>query len=67
MPYATFHYKVEMHKIVVNNDWSIIKPQGYERLVLSACHPIYSASHRYIIFARAISVTLPGDGGSYTL
>jgi sortase A len=67
MPYATFHYKVEMHKIVVNNDWSIIKPQGYERLVLSACHPIYSASHRYIIFARAVSVTLPGDGGSYTL
>jgi sortase A len=67
MPYATFHYKVETHKIVANNDWSIIKPQGYERLVLSACHPIYSASHRYIIFARAISVTLPGDGGSYTL
>ena len=67
MPYATFHYKVETHKIVVNNDWSIIKPQGYERLVLSACHPIYSASHRYIIFARAVSVTLPGNGGSYTL
>ena len=21
MPYATFHYKVEMHKIVPNNDW----------------------------------------------
>jgi sortase A len=67
MPYATFHYKVETHKIVVNNDWSIIKPQGYERLVLSACHPIYSASHRYIIFARAVSVTLPDNGGSYTL
>ena len=67
MPYATFHYKVEMHKVVLNNDWRIIRPQGYERLVLSACHPIYSASHRYIIFARAISVTLPGAGGSYRL
>jgi sortase A len=67
MPYATFHYKVEMHKVVVFNDWSIIKPQGYERLVLSACHPIYSASHRWIVFARAVSVTLPGDGGSYKL
>jgi len=67
MPYATFHYKVEMHKVVVNTDWSIIKPQGYERLVLSACHPIYSASHRWIVFARAVSVTLPGDGGSYKL
>jgi sortase A len=67
MPYATFHYKVEMHKVVVNTDWSIIKPQGYERLVLSACHPIYSASHRWVVFARAVSVTLPGDGGSYRL
>jgi sortase A len=67
MPYATFHYKVEMHKVVLNTDWSIIKPQGYERLVLSACHPIYSASHRWIVFARAVSVTLPGDGGSYKL
>ncbi|MDX6522000.1 MAG: sortase [Gaiellales bacterium] len=67
MPYATFHYKVEMHKVVVNTDWSIIKPQGYERLVLSACHPIYSASHRWVVFARAVSVTLPGDGGSYKL
>jgi sortase A len=67
MPYATFHYKVQRHKIVVNTDWRIIRPQGYERLVLSACHPIYSASHRYIIFARAVSVTLPGAGGSYKL
>lgn len=67
MPYATFHYKVQMHEVVVNTDWSIIKPQGYERLVLSACHPIYSASHRWIVFARAISVTLPGKGGTYKL
>jgi sortase A len=63
MPYATFHYKVQMHKVVVNTDWSIIRPQGYDRLVLSACHPLYSASHRWIVFARAISVTLPGKNG----
>jgi sortase A len=67
MPYATFHYKVETHKIVPDTDLSVIDDHGYERLVLSACHPLYSASHRYIIFARAVSVTLPGDGGSYTL
>ncbi|MDX6523231.1 MAG: sortase [Gaiellales bacterium] len=63
MPYATFHYKVQMHKVVVNTDWSIIRPQGYDRLVLSACHPLYSASHRWVVFARAISVTLPGKNG----
>ncbi|MGZ4430937.1 MAG: class E sortase [Gaiellales bacterium] len=60
MPYGTFHYRVQMHRIVLANDWSIIRPQGYERLILSACHPIYSASHRYVIFARGISVTLRG-------
>jgi sortase A len=59
MPYGTFHYRVELHKIVGSSDWSIIRPQGYERLILSACHPIYSASHRYVIFARGMSVTLP--------
>lgn len=60
MPYATFQYRVERHKIVDDQDWSIIKPQGYERLILSACHPLYNASQRYVIFARATSVTPAG-------
>jgi sortase A len=63
MPYATFHYRVQFHKVVPNTDWGIITPQGYERLVLSACHPLYSASHRWVVFARAVSVTLPGRDG----
>ena len=25
---------------------------GYQRLVLSACHPLYSAAQRIIVFAR---------------
>ena len=33
---------------------------GYERLILSACNPLYSASQRWVVFARAVSVTLPG-------
>jgi sortase A len=60
MPYATFRYQVQMHRVVPNTDWSIIKPRGYDRLVLSACHPLYSASHRWVVFARAVSVTLQG-------
>src|SRR6478735_10935792 len=60
MPYATFTYRVQMHQVVPNTDWGIITPQGYDRLVLSACHPLYSASHRWVVFARAVSVTLPG-------
>ena len=29
---------------------------GYERLVLSACNPLYSAAQRIIVFARLASV-----------
>ena len=63
MPYAMFTYRVQMHQVVPNTDWGIITPQGYERLVLSACHPLYSASHRWVVFARGVSVTLPGKHG----
>ena len=33
---------------------------GYERLVLSACNPLYSAAQRIIVFARLQSVQPPG-------
>ena len=58
MPYATFHYRVQYHQVVPNTDWKIIRPQGYERLVLSACHPLYSSSHRWVVYARGMSATL---------
>jgi sortase A len=60
MPYGVFAYAVTSHKIVANNDWSIIKDVGYEQLVLSACHPLFTATHRYVVFARLIRVQLPG-------
>ncbi len=47
------------HKIVKNNDWSIIKQVGHEQLVLSACHPLYSASQRWVVFADLVSITCP--------
>jgi sortase A len=60
MPYATFRYRVQFHRVVKSDDWSIIRQQGYDRLVLSACHPLYSASHRWVVFARAVSETPRG-------
>ena len=48
------------HRIVDNGDWSIMKKVGFDELVLSACHPLYSASHRYVVFASLESVKLPG-------
>jgi sortase A len=62
LPYGTFHYSVFKHKIVDNGDWSIINPRGFDAVVLSACHPLYSAAQRWVVFARLKSVDTM-DGG----
>jgi sortase A len=54
MPYGTFRYRVTGHRVVTPDDWSIVANLGYDRLVLSACHPLYSASHRWIVFAKLV-------------
>ena len=52
MPYATLQYRVERTKVVEPTDVQILHPAGYKRLVLTACHPLYSASQRIVTFAR---------------
>ena len=55
MPYATFTYRVEKTQVVKPNAvWITHDVAGEERLVLSACHPLYSASHRIVAFARLV-------------
>jgi sortase A len=54
MPDATFAYRVERVKIVDDEDLSVLEPVGYRRLMLSACHPLYSAAERVIVFARQV-------------
>jgi sortase A len=58
MPYARFTYAVTRTLIVKPTALWITRPVGYDQLVLSACHPLYSASHRIVVFAKLIS-TLP--------
>ena len=52
MPYARFTYVVQYHRIVQPTALWVIDNVGYERLVLSACNPLYSAAQRIIVFAR---------------
>ena len=52
MPYAAFTYTVQRHEIVDPSDVGILKPVGYDAAGLTACHPPYSASHRYALFAK---------------
>jgi sortase A len=52
MPYGTFTYEVQKHEIVDPYQVDIVDDVGYERLVLTACHPLYSAAERWAVFAR---------------
>jgi sortase A len=52
MPYGTFAYRVQKTQIVDPSKVGIVHRVGYERLVLTACHPLYSAAERYAVFAR---------------
>ncbi|MGZ4203225.1 MAG: sortase [Thermoleophilaceae bacterium] len=52
MPYGRFTYRVEESRIVKPNALWVTRPVGYPRLVLTACHPLYSASERIVVFAR---------------
>jgi sortase A len=54
MPDGRYVYRVERVKIVDDQDLSVLEPVGYKRLILSACHPLYSAAERVIVFARQV-------------
>jgi LPXTG-site transpeptidase (sortase) family protein len=43
-------YRVTIVYVVQANDWRILKGHG-ERLILTTCHPVYSASHRLVVKA----------------
>jgi sortase A len=52
LPYGRFEYRVDRTRIVDDQDLSVLSRVGHDRLVLSACHPLYSAAQRVIVFAR---------------
>ena len=60
MPYGRFTYSVEKTRIVAPSEYSVIRSVGYPRLVLTACHPLYSAAQRIVVFARQVAVQARG-------
>jgi sortase A len=54
LPYGRFVYRVERIRIVDDQDLSVLRRVGYDRLVLTACHPLYSAAERVVAFARFV-------------
>ena len=57
MPYANFAYRVQKTRVVDDSAVDIIHKVGYERLVLTACHPLYSAAQRIAAFAKLREVS----------
>lgn len=66
LPYATFSYRVTMHKIVAATNLAVLKSPGYELLALQACHPRFFATHRYLAYARLVRVQ-PRSGPAYSI
>ncbi|MDP9483790.1 MAG: class E sortase [Chloroflexota bacterium] len=62
MPYGTFTYEVSKHEIVDPDAVEIVENVGHEQLVLTACHPLYSAAQRYAQFAKLTDVDLTPPG-----
>jgi sortase A len=60
MPYARFDYVVTGHQIVNADDLSVLRSHGKEVVALQACHPRFFATHRYIVWAKPVEVTLAG-------
>jgi sortase A len=61
MPYARFVYAVERQRIVPPTATWVTQRVRYDRLVLSACHPKYSAAKRIVIFARLVDTKPRND------
>jgi sortase A len=55
MPYGTFVYRVQKTQIVDDSALWVTRRVRYNRLVLSACHPLYSAAQRIVAFARLVA------------
>jgi sortase A len=52
MPYGRVAYRVERTRIVAPDAAWVVRAADDEQLVLTACHPLYSADQRIVVFAR---------------
>jgi len=60
MPYGRLLYRVQKTRIVRPSEVSVVRRVSYDRLVLSACHPLYSAEKRIVVFARLVEAQPSG-------
>jgi sortase A len=54
MTYGRFLYRVQGSRIVPPTALWVTARKPYDRLILSACHPLFSAAKRIVVFARFV-------------
>ena len=54
MPYGRFTYRVERTRIVEPSEREVLRRTDEDQIVLTACHPLYSAAQRIVVFARFV-------------
>lgn len=54
-PTRRYTYAVTANRIVDDQDLSVLDDVGHKQLILSACHPLYSAAQRVVVFARQVA------------
>jgi sortase A len=58
MPYGRFTYVVSGSRVVAPSQVAVLaRAAGAERLVLTACHPLFSAAQRLVVTARLAGAT----------
>ena len=60
MPYAQVIYRVEETRIVPPTALWVTRRIGHNRIVLTACHPKFSAAKRIVVFARQVAAVERG-------
>ena len=65
MPYGRFTYRVLRTRIVPPTALWVKRRVGFEQVILTACHPLYSAALRIVVFARLVRAErLPALSGT---
>ena len=54
LPYGRFAYRVTGHRVVPATAVSVLRSHRHEQLILQTCHPRFSASHRYLVYATPV-------------
>jgi sortase A len=52
MPYGRLAYRVVRTRIVEPTPLWVLRRVGFNQLILTACHPRYSAAQPIVVFAR---------------